>query len=77
MVATQDRVSPALKGFLTNMIRETMYEAGYTTADVLKHLAEKGPYIDSLSASEVTLALLEGLHEGAFHVEPATATVHG
>ncbi|QIG76130.1 hypothetical protein EVC24_109 [Rhizobium phage RHph_I4] len=70
MKALPEGLPPALKGFLINMIKETMYDAGYTPQQVLQHLAEVEPQIEKMNASEVSLKLLEEMSDSAFHFEP-------
>ncbi|AHC30498.1 hypothetical protein CC53_gp081 [Rhizobium phage vB_RleS_L338C] len=66
MDATES-LPPALKGFLINMIKETMYDAGYNAEQVLKHLAEVEPTLDKMSHEEVTLKLLHEMSDSAYH----------
>lgn len=67
MEASREKVSPALKGFLINMIKETMYGAGYNVEQVLAHIAETETILDSIDPSEVTLDLLAAMSDDAFH----------
>lgn len=67
MDALPEGISPNLKGFLINMIKETMYAAGYDLKQVMEHIAETEPYLDSLNKDEVSLKLLHELSDSAYH----------
>ena len=64
---THTPISQALKGFLIIMIKETMYQAGYNSQQVMQHLAEKEAELDNLGSEDVSLELLQQMTDDAFH----------
>lgn len=60
-------LSPSLKGFLIDMIKGSMYDAGYTPEEVLRHVSEVEPIMSDMKTDELTAELLEFISDDMFH----------